>query len=133
MTNKKIGNDFESQLCELLSSRGFWCHNFAVKKEGQPADIIAVRNGKAHLIDCKVCSTSKGFSLSRVEENQELAMTRWSDCGNGDGWFAFLVDDSVYFMQHCVIAHLPEGGSYISPVVIMDYGIPFDRWIRLCE
>ena len=54
MSNKKIGNDFEAELCEMLSLYGFWCHNLAVKSEGQPADVIAARNGKAYLIDCKV-------------------------------------------------------------------------------
>ena len=84
MSNKKIGNDFEAELCEMLSLYGFWCHNLAVKSEGQPADVIAARNGKAYLIDCKVCSTNKGFALSRMEENQELAMTLWKECGISD-------------------------------------------------
>ena len=26
-TNKKMGNDFETEFCELLFNKGFWCHN----------------------------------------------------------------------------------------------------------
>ena len=48
MSNKKIGNDFEAELCEMLSLYGFWCHNLAVKSEGQPADVIAARNVREH-------------------------------------------------------------------------------------
>ena len=65
MNNKEIGNKFEQELCEKLSEYGFWTHNLAMNKAGQPADIIAVRNTRAYLIDAKVCS-SRGFALSRV-------------------------------------------------------------------
>ena len=85
MSNKKSGNQFESELCEILSMYGFWCHNLAQNSAGQPADVIAVRNREAYLIDCKVCSTNKGFALNRMEENQDLAMNLWNECGNGQG------------------------------------------------
>ena len=83
MTNKKIGNDFESDFCEILFENGFWTHNLAQNASGQPADVIAARNGKTYLIDCKVCS-NRGFALSRMEENQDLSMELWKDTGNGD-------------------------------------------------
>lgn len=66
MSNKSLGNSFETELCNLLSVNGFWVHNFASKSEGQPADIIAVKDQKAYLIDCKVC-TNNTFPLSRIE------------------------------------------------------------------
>ena len=71
--NKKIGNDFEQDLCEKLSEYGFWTHNLTMNKAGQPADIVAVKNKIAYLIDAKVCSNDI-FPLSRVEENQDLAI-----------------------------------------------------------
>ena len=91
-SNKKLGNDFETALCEALSQRGYWAHNLAQNQAGQPADVIAVKNSHAYLIDCKVCS-SNGFPLSRVEENQDLAMQLWKYCGNGEGWFALKLGD----------------------------------------
>ena len=48
MINKKLGNDFEQELCQILADAGYWVHNFANRKNGQPADIIAVKNGKAY-------------------------------------------------------------------------------------
>ena len=71
--NRKIGNSFETEFCELLFQYGFWCHNMAQNAAGQPADIIAVKGKTAYLIDCKVCSNNR-FPLSRVEENQHFAM-----------------------------------------------------------
>ena len=65
MSNRKLGNSFEAELCEILFENGFWVHNLAQNQAGQPADIIAARNKVAYLIDCKVCS-GNGFPLSRV-------------------------------------------------------------------
>ena len=39
-TNRKIGNTFETEFCELLFQRGFWCHNMAQNAAGQPADVL---------------------------------------------------------------------------------------------
>lgn len=72
-TNRKIGNSFETEFCELLFQHGFWCHNMAQNAAGQPADVIAVKGKTAYLIDCKVCSNNR-FHLSRVEENQHFAI-----------------------------------------------------------
>ena len=88
MTNKKLGNSFEAEFCEVLAGSGYWVHNLAQNQAGQPADVIAVKDGKAYLIDCKVCSTAAGFKFSRIEDNQELSMQLWETCGNGTGWFA---------------------------------------------
>ena len=90
MNNKKLGNSFEIEFCEILFNEGFWVHKMTQNASGQPADVIAARNGKTYLIDCKVFS-QKRFSLSRMEENQDLSMELWKACGNGEGWFAVLV------------------------------------------
>ena len=129
MSNKKLGNDFEVQFCEVLFNEGFWCHTFAQNQAGQPADIIAVRDGKAYLIDCKVCSNST-FAFSRIEENQDLAMQHWSDCGNGDGWFALLLEDgSIYMFTHFVIKDETKFHSSLSEKEIREYGTPFLVWL----
>ena len=75
-SNKKNGNRFEEEFCKLLAEHGFWAHNMAQNQVGQPADVIAVKNGIPILIDCKECETNR-FPLSRIEGNQEGAMTRW--------------------------------------------------------
>lgn len=53
MNNKQSGNEFEREFCEMLSKDGFWSHFMGGSKNVQPADIIAVRNKKAYLIDVK--------------------------------------------------------------------------------
>jgi Holliday junction resolvase len=132
MTNKKLGNDFEAKLCEMLYANGFWCHNLAQNHSGQPADVIAVRNSKAHLIDCKVCS-GKGFAFSRIEENQALAMTLWEQCGNGGGWFALLFEDEIYLIAYCELLMLQKmySLSTINGELIRQYGLLLEEWTQI--
>lgn len=98
-SNKKNGNRFEVDFCELLAEHGFWAHNMAQNQVGQPADVIAVKNGVPILIDCKECETNR-FSLSRIEGNQEGAMTRWEQTGNEHCYFAMKLRDGSIYMVH---------------------------------
>lgn len=129
MTNKKIGNDFESDFCEILFNEGFWVHNMAQNASGQPADVIAARKGKTYLIDCKVCS-NRGFSLSRMEENQDLSMELWKACGNGEGWFAILVGENVFMIPHFTIKALRHQQSVMNEAEIHEYGTPLEKWLK---
>lgn len=129
MTNKKLGNDFESKFCEILFEQGFWVHNMAQNASGQPADVIAARKGKSYLIDCKVCS-SRGFALSRMEENQDLSMELWKACGNGEGWFAILLCERIYMIPHISIKALSCEKSYMTELDVYEYGIPLERWLK---
>ena len=116
----------------MLSEYGFWVHNMMMSKAGQPADIIAVRNGKAYLIDAKVCSNDE-FPLKRVEENQTLAMDLWSDRGNGQGWFALKLSDEVYMLPHILIKALAKNNSKLSDTRIRECGTPIERWVKNCK
>lgn len=132
-TNRKIGNSFESEFCELLYSKGFWVHNMAQNQAGQPADVIAVRNKVSYLIDCKVCSDNK-FPLSRVEENQHNSMDLWRDSGNGEGWFAFkLNDDEIVMIPHFSIKALMHEKSVLNLADIREYGVKLERWLSKCK
>lgn len=98
-SNKTIGNHFEAELCDLLAEAGWWAHNLAQNQTGQPADVIATRNNIPVLIDCKVCEHNR-FVLSRIEDNQEGAMTLWEMTGNAYCYFAMkLSDDSIYMVD----------------------------------
>lgn len=133
MSNKALGNAFEVELCEILAKHGFWTHNMAMNKSGQPADIIAVRNKTAHLIDAKVCS-SRGFALSRMEENQDLAMDLWKECGNGQGWFALKVPTGeIYMIPHLNIKAYQPRQSVLSFNEIHELGKPIERWVERCK
>lgn len=102
MNNKKLGNDFEKDLCLKLRACGFWAYNCPPTHAGQPVDIIACIKDRAILIDCKVCSGDK-FKLSRIEENQNLSMRFFRKCGNYSTYFAFkfLEDNNneIYFLH----------------------------------
>lgn len=132
MSNKTIGNRFEQDLCEMLSEYGYWCHNMAMTKAGQPADIIAVRNGKAYLIDAKVCSNDE-FPLSRIEENQTLAMELWKDRGNGEGWFALKTSNGVYMLLHMIMKAYALTHSKLSASEIHELGSPLEKWVMKCK
>ena len=135
MTNKKLGNSFEQELCETLAEYGFWVHCMAMNKSGQPADIIAVRNKHAHLIDAKMVSTSRGFALNRVEENQDLAMDLWNTRGNGQGWFAFKIakTNEIYMIPHFTVKALMCTQATLSPIEIMQMGKTLEKWVKKCK
>ena len=131
-TNKKIGNDFETEFCELLFQKGFWTHHLAQNAAGQPADVIAVRNGEAHLIDCKVC-TNNEFSLSRIEENQTLSMALWSDSGNGMGWFAIKIEGEIVMISQWVLEYLSHKKKVLNQHDIHMNGLTFEKWLEKCK
>lgn len=128
--NKKLGNDFENDFACILAARGYWAHNFAQNKSGQPADLIAVKDRRTALIDCKVCSDGV-FRLDRMEENQRRAMHIWHECGNGYGWFALkLPDESVWmFMVEFLLFLEGNVKNEITEQDIRMYGIPLEDWL----
>ena len=133
MNNKTLGNSFEQELCEKLSEYGFWAHVLNANKAGQPADIIAARNKVAYLIDAKVCS-NKGFALSRMEENQELAMDLWNESGNGQGWFALKVPtNEIYMIPHFCMQAYKNRQASLSFSEIHEIGKPLERWVSKCK
>lgn len=77
---------FEREFAGKLAKNRFWVHRFQDNKNGQPCDVIAARNGKTYLFDCKDCAGA--FQLSRVEENQYNAMYLFHLTGNSRGMFA---------------------------------------------
>ena len=135
MNNKKIGNCFEQELCDRLYACGFWVHLLNANKSGQPADVIAVKNREAYLIDCKVCSNNK-FPFDRIEENQDLSMELWKDSCNGVGWFALKIDDfdnQIYMISHYTMIAYRNRQKSLSDKEIRELGIPFDKWVKKCK
>lgn len=132
MNNKKLGNKFEKELCERLAAQGFWAYNFPNKIAGQPADIIASRNGQPCLIDCKEC-TNDTFDTRRVEENQKNSMYLWKYTGNELACFALkLSDGSIYMIDHKVMAVVRAGKRTLNRDDITLLGVPFWKWLELC-
>ena len=129
MSNKKLGNAFETEFCEILAEHGFWVHNMVQNAAGQPADVIAVKDGEAYLIDCKVCSNGK-FPFTRIEDNQEWAMELWRDSGNDNGWFALKFGNDVYMVDMAAMKAARIHNSAMTPQLAdMVYGWTLDEWL----
>ena len=130
MINKKLGNDFEQELCQILADAGYWTHNFANRKNGQPADIIAVKNGKAYLIDAKEC-TREIFPLKRMEYNQELSMGLWIECGNIEPYFALKARNEVYVVDYTTVMELMlKGKKQLNLEDMNKYGVRLATWLK---
>jgi len=129
MINKKLGNDFEQELCRILADAGYWTHNFANRKNGQPADIIAVRNGKAYLIDAKEC-TREIFPLKRMEYNQELSMGLWIECGNTTPYFALKARNEIYMVDYTVMDLIRKGKKQLNLEDMNKYGTRLATWLK---
>lgn len=132
MSNRSDGNKFEQKFCEILFGKGFWVHNLAQNSAGQPADVIAVRNNYAYLIDCKVCKNNK-FPLSRIEDNQHFAMNAWCDSGNGYGWFALLMNDRIYMISHFALLLIRQEKRTATEEDIKTFGVTLEEWLNQCS
>lgn len=128
MNNKKIGNAFETELCELLTENGYWAHNFANKSYGQPADVIAVKR-QAYLIDCKVCSGRRGFDTRRIEDNQHDAMTKWLETCSTTPVFIikFEATGEIYVIGYPYMTKHPD--EVITQDMIRKVGYTLEEWL----
>ena len=131
--NKKLGNKFEKELSEILYNAGYWVHLLNQNKNGQPADIIAVKNKKAYLIDAKVCSFEK-FAFKRVKENQQLSMQMFIECGNTTPYFALKARNEIYMLSYKTIRDLiKQGKKQLDFAEINKYGTRLSTWLRIQE
>ena len=129
--NRIIGGHFEGELCDLLAAHGWWAHNLAQNQVGQPADVIAVKNDIAVLIDCKVCANDR-FTLSRIEGNQEGAMTLWKARGNHFCYFAMkLTDDSIYMVHFNQLVQLDSLGA--KSITDFSGYMTLEKWVKFME
>ena len=85
--NKNIGNEYENKLLDLLQKHGWWCHRFAYKPEGQPCDVIALKDNNYLLIDVKHCSKTR-FPFADIRSNQKTCFKLAKQKGNTNNGFA---------------------------------------------
>lgn len=103
---------------------------FAQNSAGQPADVIAVRNGQAYLIDCKVCER-KVFRLSRIEENQEQSMKLWESLGNNECWFALELGREIYMISLATLLEArKEGMKSLTESQVRFIGFSLAEWFE---
>lgn len=99
MNNKRLGNEFEKEMAERLRKKGWWVTFMTPKQHigSQPCDLIAIKDDKPVLIDCKTCKT-KWFRISRIEENQWQAYKKFKQCGNGNYVLAVKYNEIVFII-----------------------------------
>lgn len=130
MNNKQAGNKFEREFCEQLAGDGFWAHFMGGSKNGQPADIIAVKNEVAYLIDAKDCKNDV-FEFRRIEDNQDMAMIKWEMCGNNQGLFALNTSKGVYMLKYGVVQALQcIGMKQLNMGGMMIHAKSYEEWSR---
>lgn len=95
--NKVLGNNFEKEYANLLSKNGYWVTFLTPHQHtgSQPCDLIAIKNNKAILIDCKTCNTHF-FPTGRIEENQRQAYKKYSKCKNTHFILAIKYNNKIY-------------------------------------
>lgn len=126
-TNRHDGNTFETDLCWFFHQHGYWAHNIAQVRSGQPADILIAKNGTAYLIDAKNCK-GDSFSLSRIEENQEQAMQLWTQCGNGQAWFAIRMSGEIWMVPFSAFLRCTQ--KSVSARWMKKNAVRLDEWIE---
>ena len=96
MMNKKKGASFEKDICNILAKHGFWAR--LDKGFAQTCDIIASKNNRSYLIECKTCKNDY-FNMSRIEDNQNMSRERFAECGNNNAYVFYKLDDGRIFVS----------------------------------
>ena len=118
MNNKKLGNSFEQEFCNILARDGFWVHFIEPNKSGaQPFDIVAGKDGYIYAFDCK---TNKGnrFRLDRIEDNQQLAFDKFNRARNFNSYFAIKNENNIYIYPSIILIHFKQNNQ--KSVVLKD-------------
>lgn len=129
MSNKSKGTAFEKEIARIFAEKGFWVHCLKDNANGQPFDLIAVRNDTAYAFDCKECQGSV-FRLSRIEENQDNAMILWTETGNRFSFFAIRLNGKIYLIPHRMLMILKGNGvKQLKETKAAKYGQELYRWL----
>ncbi len=129
-SNKSAGTWFEREMAQVLHENGFWVHRFQDNVNGQPCDLIAARDGRAFLIDCKDCVRGV-FSFSRIEENQVSAMRAFERAGNEPGWFALRAGGTVHMIGIGQLDRMERAGEKRMDMSDMArYGMGLKEWLK---
>ena len=122
MNNKRLGTEFERELCEILTGLGWWTHFITPNAAGaQPFDIVAVKDNCAIAIDCKT-SARPSFPITRLEDNQRFAFDKWLRCGNVYALLAVKYEGKIYFIDYEIL--LDE-----QTVRLSDY-LSYEEWLE---
>lgn len=120
MTNKSKGSKFEEDVAWKLSKTGYWVTLLAGANHtgSQPGDIIATKENKFWMIDCKTLESKTGrFTIDRAEENQILAYKKLCKVGSYNYFYYILWNNNVYVVPMEDIIHADKSinvNNYIA-------------------
>lgn len=108
MNNKRLGTEFEREAVKRLSEQGYWVHFITPASNGsQPFDIIASKDDKPFVADCKTTVTPH-FNITRLEENQVMAFDLWLAKGNNGAFVLIKYADSIYKIPYRMLKGLKK-------------------------
>ena len=119
----KIGTKSEKDLAKLLRKFGFWNYNMPVKTNGQPCDIVAIRENVPFLIDSKHTAKKPSFSFDRIEDNQKAAMDymiNFAHIKNVGFAIYFERDEDWYWMPYTQYLTIDKKSVNISELVRLE-------------
>lgn len=130
VNNKKSGTAFEREFAQLLAQHGFWVHLLKDNHNGQPFDVIAAKDKRTYVFDCKDCKNGI-FVLTRIEENQKLAMRLWQECGNRQGVFALRTPSGIRMLPYTDAMDLISVGyTRLAGIRIYEHTETFEEWLE---
>ena len=97
----EVGKIFEEELCWWLSNNGYYViYNEKGIAGSQAADIVAIKNNIATLIECKNLENTTGlFNFERLEANQWKAYKKFKEKHNTNMIIAIKWNDKIYFIN----------------------------------
>ena len=112
MNVKKIGNEFEVKFANELRKKGYWCHIFEYNSNGQPCDIVAIKDDTSYLIDIKHCNEER-FDFSKIQPNQFTCFEYARLCGVNNTGFAiwFECKKKWLWLPYTLVKEMKEMGE----------------------
>lgn len=131
MSNKKIGEDFEKELLEILKLNNFWATKLKEKEIGGPFDIVATKNNLFFSLEAKNIKKGTKFQTSRIEPNQISAFKRLSEVGSSNySFFVFKAENEVFLIHSKdVINEIKLGNSSLD----VSKGMKLANWLESFE
>ncbi len=125
MNNKKIGEDFEKELLEILKVNGFWATKLKEKETGGPFDIVATKNNKFISIEAKNINKKTIFTKERIEPNQISAYKRLLEVNSSSySFFAFKTEFGTFLL------HSEKVICNDKKSIDVTKGITLEQWLK---
>lgn len=110
-----LGNKTEEYIGKFFRNNGYWVYITPKKINGQPIDIIAVKENNTWLVDAKhLRKEDKSFPFSRIEANQIYAMEyarKFANIKNiGFCICSEICPEKVFYLSYDKLVELEEKG-----------------------